>query len=240
MKKYLFILFIILVMGCDGKSEKHIIAKIPEASGICYSSNSDTLFVANDEGKIYEITKEGKIKREKFLGKYDLEGVTCLKNRLYFVEEKKSLILIVDKESLKLEKKIKIKSKKLKNQNNSGLEAITIINGKIYVANQGKTDGKYPIFIINSLNSSKVKIDDKIEHKYKDIAGLTFFKNRLFMLSDKKNLLIIYNLDKQKVIKEIKLKKFAGEGVTFDNKGFIYFADDNGAVLKFATKELGL
>ncbi len=40
--------------------------------------------------------------------------------------------------------------------------------------------------------------------------------------------------------KKIKLDKFAQEGVTFDNKGNIYFADDNGAVFKYRQKELNI
>ncbi len=38
-----------------------IIAKIPEASGICYSTKSNTLFVVNDEGTIYEIDDNGEV-----------------------------------------------------------------------------------------------------------------------------------------------------------------------------------
>jgi len=34
------------------------IVKIPEASGICLMESTDTFFVANDEGKIYEINSK--------------------------------------------------------------------------------------------------------------------------------------------------------------------------------------
>ncbi len=44
-----------------------IIAKIPEASGISYSKSSNTLFVVNDEGTIYELSTKGKILRKKSL-----------------------------------------------------------------------------------------------------------------------------------------------------------------------------
>ena len=42
-----------------------------------------------------------------------------------------------------------------------------------------------------------------------------------------------YDLDKQKIVKKKKLsKRYAQEGITFDDKGNIYIADDNGKVLK--------
>ena len=53
------------------------------------------------------------------------------------------------------------------------------------------------------------------------------------MVSDKKSLLIQYDLQLKKVIKKEKLqKKFAQEGITFDNNGNLYIADDKGQILK--------
>ena len=72
------------------------IAKIPEASGIVYVKKTNSLFVANDEGTIYELTKKGKILRKKFLGKYDLEGITYDKKNdklLLAVEGDESILI---------------------------------------------------------------------------------------------------------------------------------------------------
>ncbi len=69
-------------------SKEKEIANIPEASGICYSKTSDTLFVVNDEGRVYEITTKGKILREKRIGKYDLEAID--------IDEKNSLLLLAN------------------------------------------------------------------------------------------------------------------------------------------------
>ncbi len=60
------------------------------------------------------------------------------------------------------------------------------------------------------------------------------------MISDKKNLLIKYDIKNKKTIKKIKLKKSAQEGICFDEKDNIYIADDNGRVLKYKAKKLGL
>ena len=60
------------------------------------------------------------------------------------------------------------------------------------------------------------------------------------MVSDKEELLIKYDLKKDKVLWSKKLPQFAQEGIAFDKKGFIYFADDNGAVLKYRVEEFGI
>ncbi|SHO80447.1 hypothetical protein MNB_SV-15-1165 [hydrothermal vent metagenome] len=247
MKKSILLILAITIINAN-----NIIAKVPEASGICYSKSSDTLFVANDEGSVFELSLDGKILRKKKIGKYDLEGVACdeKNSNLLFVVEVDESVLVVDRKSLKVEKEIKIKRTYknklvLKKDKEHGIEAITIVNGDIYISNQSYK--KYPnrdasiVFKISKLRrKKKSKIEDIIAHNFVDIAGLSYYKNFLYMLSDKKNLLIKYDIKKDKAIKKIKLDKFAGEGVTFDGKGNIYFADDEGSVLKYKMKKLGL
>ena len=60
------------------------------------------------------------------------------------------------------------------------------------------------------------------------------------MVSDKEDLLIKYDLNKKKSVQRIKLKKGAWEGIAFDTKGSVYLADDDGRVLKYKKKALGL
>ena len=230
----------------------NIIAKVPEASGICYSKSSNTLFVANDEGSVFELSLDGKILRKKKLGKYDLEGVACddKNSNLLFAVEVDESVLVVDKKSFTVKKEIKIKrtyknKMVLKKDKEYGIEAITIVNKEIYISNQSYK--KYPnkdasiVFKISKLRKNKKsKIEDIIAHNFVDVAGLSYYKGFLYMLSDKKNLLIKYDIKKDKVIKKIKLDKFAGEGVTFDDNRNIYFADDEGSVLKYKMSELGL
>lgn len=232
-------------------SANNIIAKVLEASGICYSQKSNTLFVANDEGSVFELDTNGKILREKKIGKYDLEGVACddKNSNLIFAVEVDESILVVNMKNLKVKKEIDIKRKYndkmvIKKDKEHGIEAITIVDGDIYISNQSYK--KYPdedasiVFKVGKLNKKKTKIKSIIAHDFVDIAGLSYHKGFLYMLSDKKNLLIKYNIKKDKAVKKIKLDKFAGEGVTFDNNGNIYFADDEGSVLKYKISELGI
>jgi len=231
--------------------DKYVIAKIPEASGICYSSSRNSLFVANDEGKIFEISKNGKILRDKKIGNYDLEGVACdnKKGVLLFAVEGDDEILVVSQKKLKIKKRVSIKRKFkkikiLKEDKEHGLEAITIVNDDIFLSNQSYK--KYPkkdssvVFQINNINKKKAKIVKIVDHGYFDIAALTYHQKKLYMISDNKNLLIVYNLKKNKTVKTVALPKFAQEGICFDDANMLYIADDNGRILKFNPKILGI
>jgi uncharacterized protein YjiK len=224
-------------------AKEKIIAKIPEASGICFYTPSKTLFVVSDEGTIYEITKKGKIKREKYLGDYDLEGVACdaEKGLLYLAVEVNDSVLVVDAKSFKIIKEVPIKRdfegvKVLKKDKEYGLEAIELIDGTLYLSNQSykqwPSDDPSVVFSIDSLENKKAKITKVFRHGYVDIAALSYHKNMLYMISDKKNLLIIYDLKKERTIKTHKLAKSAQEGLCFDDKGKMYIADDKGKIIK--------
>jgi len=252
MKKRVLIISIFLNIALASNlqiKDKNIIAKIPEASGICYSTIRNSLFVANDEGKIYEISKKGKILRDKKIGNYDLEGVACDNTNgvLLFAVEEDDAILIVSQKRLKIKKKISIKRKfkgikVLKKDKKHGLEAITIVDDNVYLSNQ--SFNKYPkkdssvVFQIDNIKSKKAKIVKIIDHGYFDIAALTYHNKMLYMISDDKNLLIIYDLEKNKTVDKIVLPKFAQEGICFDNSNKLYIADDNGRILKFKPKEI--
>lgn len=229
------------------------IAKVPEASGICYVSKLDKLIVVNDEGWIYTLNTNGKKIKKFYLGKYDLEGITYdkSKDKLLVAVEGDESVLVLNSNSLKIEKEVKIKRKfekvkVLKKSKGSGLEAIAIDdNGDIYLSNQSKMTYKKKlkenasvILKINSLDKKKAKIVEVFNHGYIDIAGMTFHDGYLYMTSDKKNLLIKYDINKNKTIKEIKLPKSAQEGICFDDDGNIYIADDNGYILKYKQKKL--
>jgi uncharacterized protein YjiK len=233
-------MFSLLFTSCSHSD--NLLVHIPEASGICYAKNSNSLFVANDEGKVYEIDTKGKILRSKQLGNYDLEGVSCeeKKGKLYFAVEGADNILIVDQKNLTVQKEISIKRKFhkkliLRKDKKNGLEAIALTPDGIYLSNQAKPS---VIVKIKDLKKRKVTIQEVIDHEFTDIAGLSFFEGYLYMVSDTQNLLIKYDINTNKTIWQKSLPDHAWEGVTFDDDGFIYFADDDGGVFKYLFKEL--
>jgi uncharacterized protein YjiK len=255
MIKKIKIILLMLVVSNMMMLHAKTIAKIPEASGICYIEKTDMLVVVNDEGWIYKLTPKGDIKRKFYLGKYDLEGITYDKtnDKLLVAVEGKESILVLNRASLELEKEIKVKRKYdgvevLKKSKKAGLEAIAIDdNGDIYVSNQSRITYKKNlkenasvILRVGSLKKKKTKIKEVYNHGYIDIAGMTFHDGYLYMTSDKKNLLIKYDIKNNKTIKKIELPKSAQEGICFDNKNHIYIADDNGQVLRYKRDKLGI
>ncbi|WP_373029127.1 SdiA-regulated domain-containing protein [Sulfurovum sp.] len=241
MRYYLLVSIVFLVAAC-GKPSGKVIANIPEASGISYCSKDDTFIVANDEGSYYEINRKGKVLRKKNLGNYDLEGVVCEDEQMIFALENKGM-LIVDRQTGEKKKvtlntmyngeKLPLFDKK------SGVEGIAKIGNRVYLAKQSNKKKKSFIAVVK-LTPYPSKIIDVIEHHVSDTAGLTYHDGYLYMVSDKEDLLIKYDLDKKKNVQKIKLEKGAWEGIAFDTKGFVYLADDDGRVLKYKKKTLGL
>ncbi len=214
----------------------HKITNIPEASGISYCKDSNTLMVANDEGTLYEITPTGKIILKHKLGDYDLEGVVCLKKEVIVAVESGSL-LRVNRKSLEM-KKVKIKGRAFKFRKKSGIEGIAKIGKLYYLTIQAKKKKKRANILVIKLNSNSANIMKIINHKIIDSAGMEYHNDKLYIVSDTKDKLYIYDYKKNRVLKKIKLDKFAQEGITFDRDNNIYFADDNGAVFKYSKREL--
>jgi uncharacterized protein YjiK len=241
LKKYLFSVLALLSLSCSDDGSR-VIAKIPEASGISYCEMSDTLVVVNDEGWYYEIDTDGKLLTKKRAGKYDFEGVVCEKERFVFAVEDRGILLVERKtgktkmvriETVYRNKKLALFDKK------NGIEGITKADDLFYLSRQAKKKNDSLVVAVK-LNRFGSRIVDVIKPKIADISGLAYHNGFLYMVSDKKDLLIRYDLKKQKVIKKVKLSKSAQEGIAFDSRGFVYVADDDGRVLKYSEEMLGL
>lgn len=230
--------FVLFFTGCfdDKKAKNHIITNIPEASGIDYCKNSDTFVVANDEGKFYEIDKSGKIINTNSLGKYDLEGVACEDDKFVFAVEN-GQILTVDRKTLS-QNLLPIEGLKHLGKN-SGIEGIAKIGNQFIISTQSKNKDDASLIKIK-LQNDKATIENKISSNIVDSSGLDYKDGKLYIVSDKKDKLYIYDLENEKITSKIDLPPFAIEGVALDNEDNIWFADDNGAVLRYSLKELSI
>lgn len=230
------IFLLLTLLACSKESyQQHKIANIDEASGIDYCAESNTLIVANDEGSFYEITPEGEpIARHK-LGEFDLEGVVCEKEQLVFAVESGALLL-VDRTSLQTQY-LKVKGEPFKLSKKAGIEGITKVGKHYYLAIQSDKK-KFAKLLVVKAGANYAKVIDVIDHEVIDSSGLFYQEKQLYIISDTKNKLYIYDIKRHKVDKKLKLPKFDQEGITFDNDGNVYLADDQGAVLKYTAKEL--
>jgi len=217
--------------------DSHTIANIPEASGISYCTNSSTLMVANDEGTFYELSLEGKVLYQKKLGDYDLEAVVCHDRELVFAVESKGLLVVERGTNKSTFYALKYQGKKFKLDKKAGIEGLAFHKGKYYLSIQAKNKKDSKILVVKR-GKKKAKILEILSHGIIDSAGLQFKDEVLYIVSDKKDKLYLYDLKDNKILKKIKLDKFAQEGITFDTKGFIYFADDDGRVKKYKVKDV--
>jgi len=239
-----FTLVPLLLGACQKKQKLQKIADIPEASGICYSKKSHTLFVVGDDSRVYEIDKNGKILKKAYIYKHDFEGIACdeISSNLLLVDEAKDNILILSQKTLQKISKIKVK-KTYKNvtifkkhHKNNGLEGITIVKNHILLLNQSKKfyPKKNPsvVAIISKDGQKKREILDIIDLHIKDLSGADYHNGFLYIVSDTNNLLIKYDLKKHKIISKLKLPHFSQEGIAIDEDNNFYIADDLGHIYK--------
>ncbi|MCP4523222.1 MAG: hypothetical protein GY828_03310 [Candidatus Gracilibacteria bacterium] len=212
------------------------ITNIPEASGICFMEKTESFFVTNDEGTIYEIDHSGKILQKKKIGKIDFEGIACNTetNEVYALVENTGEIYVLSPKNLKtnfiysLDISKKERDKYLDEKN--GAEGLMFDGKYFYISTQHKKN--------NLLKFEKEKKGDKLllkknfDIKSEDLSGLTFHKSELYILSDKKQSIYKYDLKKEKIISTKKLEKGSWEGITFDKNDNIFLADDAGSVVK--------
>ncbi len=234
MKIYFLILVAFVLTAC-GNAEGRVIAHIAEASGISYCASTDTLIVANDEGRYMEINSKGKILRTVKMGKYDFEGVVCEGNTLWFAVENKG-VLKVDrtsgqKQKIALDtfyedKKLALLDKK------EGIEGIAKQGNILYLAKQSKKR-KGSFVAVFRLEAYPARVIDVLRPPVADISGLCLHEGYLYMVSDKKDLLLQYDVKEKSIVKKVKLEKGAWEGIAFDARGNVYLADDDGRVLKY-------
>ena len=109
--KSIFLVFLCFLQFISANAK--VLTLIPEASGITYVKKTNTLFVVNDEGILYELSLKGKILRKKKIGSYDLEGISFdSKNDLLILAiEGRDNILLVHRNNFHIKKEISVKRK---------------------------------------------------------------------------------------------------------------------------------
>lgn len=221
-----------------------------EPSGIAYIPNEKKLIIVSDNGYICDIYNDKSQLCFKPAKNKDFEGITYSEktpNYFYVVEEGKDNIFVFDIKSKKILSKFdvprKYNGKKILNKKGNGLESIAFYKkeGKeifFFVANQSKDfegDDRSSIILIKS-DLKKAEIINYIPINIKDISDMTYYKNKLYVLSDKENKLYIFEYKNKKLeLKETnKIEGTDQEGITIYEKN-MYIAQDSGGILKIKT-----
>jgi len=227
--------------------------RITEPSGICFHPSRKTLFVVSDEGILLEIKTDGMpVSSIKIPG--DLEGVTVnpLTGFLYVIVEGEDVILEVNPISQEISRKFPINRlwqgdpnyiQKQRETYDQGVESLEFVpdadhpeGGTFYAGNQWDPPCVFELYV--PLNSSRektaeakilrvlpLKLDDPAAMFYDPATGW------LNVVSDADNILVVITLE-GKIVKEFAFLGDNQEGITRDDQGFLYIAQDSGGILK--------
>ncbi len=228
-----------------------------EPSGIVFHPKRGTLFVLGDEGMIGEFTLKGKrVKIHQFSDKPDFEGITVDPNTglLYVAHEIADKILEIESEGFKVLRAFTVprrfKGELVMAPEGDGIEAITFVpmkahaqGGVFYISNQAEDkqvvgDGSALLKIELPLRvAGEVKILNYYPQDILDLSGMFYdaVSGHLFVVSDLNNLLLEMDLE-AKILKAWALPGETQEGLTIDNEGRLYIAQDSGGVIRLSGK----
>ena len=238
------------VQGYGGDIDQQ---NIVEPSGICFHPLRKTLFVVSDEGEIFEINTDGSpVFNLKIPG--DLEGVAVnpQSGLVYVIVEGDDIILEFDPDKKEVTRRFPLNRewdgdpnyiKKQEEGYDNGIESITFVpnenhpeGGTFYVGNQWDPSKIMEVFI--PLKSSKAEVaearilrvlpfdmDDPAAMYYDPKTGL------LNVVSDADNILVEITLD-GKLVEEYAFLGNKQEGLTRDDEGYLYIAQDSGGIIK--------
>jgi uncharacterized protein YjiK len=226
-----------------------------EPSGICFHPIRKTLFVVSDEGEIAEIKTDGTpVFNLKIPG--DLEGLTVnpQSGLLYVIVEGDDIILEFDPDKKEVTRKFPLNREWNGNPNyiqknekgyDNGIECIAFVlnedhpeGGTFYVGNQWDPPCIMEVFVPLKTSQAKTaearimrvlplkgKIDDPAAMYYDYKTGL------LNIVSDADNILVELTLD-GKLVQDYAFLGNDQEGLTRDDEGYLYIAQDIGGILK--------
>ena len=236
--------------------------QIAEPSGITYHPTRRSLFLADDSGSVHEVSLEGRLIQSKGLNERDIEGITVDPSTglLYAAVEDDEVILELEPENLAIQREFRIgrnfKGEQLLRKGGMGIEAIAFVpdashpeGGTFWVGNQSfslkaKDEPSVVCEVVVPLRSTIAKqADGAIIHAYKmnfiDISGLAYDAQGDFLvvISDTTNLLVELKREGT-VLRQYLLPGDEQEGVVLDGLGYMYIAQENGAIIKLADRRL--
>jgi uncharacterized protein YjiK len=225
-------------------------------SGICFHSKRGTLFVVFDLGAICEMKTDGTTINEKLIMRADFEGITHDPSTglLYVAIERTEQIIELEPETFTVLRKFSIPRKFMGNTllkaGGQGIEAITFVpdinhphGGTFYITNQSydleDAEDISAVFEVEVplKSNGDTNIDVKILRYFSlgviDLSGLYFDRvsDHLYVISDSTN--TIFEFTRTGTL--LDGHAFPGdnqEGITVDDQGFFYIAQDSGGILK--------
>lgn len=236
--------------------------QIAEPSGITYHPTRRSLFIADDSGSVYEVDLQGTFIQTKGLNELDIEGITMdpRTGLLYAAIEDDEVIVELEPETLTIQRKFRIirdfKGELLLKKGGMGIEAIAFVpnashpeGGTFWVGNQSfslKATAEPSVVceVVAPLRTETAAISEaSIINAYKmnfiDISGLTYDPQDdvLVLISDTTNLLVEMSREGT-ILSKYLLPGDEQEGVALDGLGYMYIAQESGAIIKLGDRRL--
>lgn len=226
MVKYSLILFF-LTFTLSGNAQKvlpteqWIHSEVSEPSDICLHPSGKSFFVVSDNGFLYEVDFQAEILRQAdYLG-YDCEGVFADDNFVYVVEEMTRKVKIFDIQTLTLQRTIYVP---YSGGRNKAYESITFNQAKgVFVLFTEKD----PIYLFELNKDFQVVNEIRMDKLARDVSGVTFYNNHLWVLSDEDRTIFKLNPKTYTVVDSWRLNVVNPEGIAFDKEGNLYILSDD-------------
>ena len=237
-------------------------AQIAEPSGITYHSARRTLFIADDSGSVHEVGLNGNLIQKKGVNALDIEGITTdpATGLLYVAVEDDEAILELEPETLTIQREFRIirdfKGERLLKEGGMGIEAIVFVpdashpeGGTFWVGNQSfslkaKDEPSVVCEVVaplrtNTARIAKASIINAYKMHFIDISGLAYDSqdDHLVLISDTTNLLVEMKRDGT-ILSKYLLPGDEQEGVVLDGLGYMYIAQESGAIIKLGDRRL--
>ncbi|MBW1691412.1 MAG: SdiA-regulated domain-containing protein [Deltaproteobacteria bacterium] len=224
-------------------------------SGIVYHSERQTLFVVGDKGDICEIQRDGALVKRKKIRHADFEGITLdpSSGLLYIAIEGEEKIIEVDPADFRVLREFEIdrtfRGSTVLKAGGNGIEALAFVpdsthpeGGTFYIANQGFDLGnkRDPSAIFEAYvplksgpSQGRAWIIRGISLNAIDLSGLYHDQGSgyLYVISGVGNTLFELTRDGD-ISATYTLPGDNQEGITLDEDGFLYIAQDSGGIVK--------
>jgi len=231
---------------------------IIQPSGICFDPARKTLFVVSDQGEIFEMRTDGTVvSRQNVPG--DLEEITLdpRTGLLYIVVEGEDIILEFDPDKRAITRRFAVNREFQKNPEflqkqtdryDNGLESLAFVpdeghpeGGTFYAGNQEDPACIIELFVplrTGKGDSLEARILRVLPFQMDDPSGLVYdpLKKHLYAVDDADNIFVEITLE-GKLVREYAFPGNDQEGFAWDDKGYLYIAQDSGGIIKL--KDLG-
>ncbi len=221
-----------------------------ELSGICHHPLRNSLFIADDQGGLCEISRDGELIASNILGGFDFEGITCdpESGLLYAAVEGEEAILEIFAGDMTILRRFEIprthNGEPVLRRGSGGLEGVTFIpdtthpeGGIFVVSNQGEGPSDLnALFVVELPIRSQTNDVRIIRYSFPDpgpVTGLCYdSQSRGFIaVVAKERVLVHYDL-KGEPTQQVRLPSGRYEGVAIDSDGSVYVADETVGIFK--------